>query len=121
MHLNLLRTKIHRATVTDASLDYEGSLGIDTDFMEAVGMLPHEKILVGNITNGHRFETYAIPAPAGSRTIALNGAVCHLGQVGDILVIMSFAFFSAEEAALWKPRILVLADRNRSILRRPQP
>lgn len=117
MQVNLLRSKIHRAQVTDSSLDYEGSLGIDSNLMDMVGMLPYEKILVGNITNGNRFETYAIPAPPDSKAIVLNGAVAHLGKVGDILVIMSFAGMSLEEGKIWRPKVIVMAEGNKKILK----
>jgi aspartate 1-decarboxylase len=117
MHIHLLKSKILRAEVTDSSLNYEGSLGIDSDLMAKIGLLPYEKILVGDMASGSRFETYAIPAPAGSRTIALNGAVARLGQVGDLLVIMSFAEVTPEEAKTHEPRILVMAERNSRIVR----
>jgi aspartate 1-decarboxylase len=117
MQIQLLKSKILRAEVTDSSVDYEGSLGIDTDLMDRVGLLPYEKILVGDITNGSRFETYAIPAPAGSRTIALNGAVAHLGKIGDLLVIMSFASLTPEEALTWKPKTIVVAECNSKIIK----
>lgn len=117
MHLSILKAKILRAEVTDCSVDYEGSLAIDQNWMEQIGLLPYEKILVGNITNGERLETYAIPAPAGSLTIGLNGAAAHKGKVGDLLVIMAFAQMTAEEARDWKPGILVLGDRNREVIR----
>ncbi len=80
MQVNLLRAKIHRAEVTEAELDYEGSLSIDSDFMEMVGLLPYEKIMVSNLANGNRFETYAIKAPAGSKTIGLNGPAVFQGN-----------------------------------------
>lgn len=115
MLIHLLKSKIHRAQVTESSLDYEGSLGIDEEFLARVGMLPHERILVGNLANGNRFETYAIPAAAGSKAIVLNGAVAHLGKVGDLLVIMSFAALSAEEAPSWRPKTIVLAEGNHKI------
>lgn len=117
MHIHLLKSKILRAEVTDSSLNYEGSLGIDSELMDMVGLLPYEKILVGDMASGSRFETYAIPAPAGSHTIALNGAVARLGQVGDLLVIMSFAELTPEEAKEHKPRIVVVSDRNSRIVR----
>jgi len=98
MLYHLLRTKLLRAEVTGARLDYEGSLAIDIELMNLVGMLPYEKILVGNLANGERFETYAIPAPAGTREICLNGATAHLGKPGDLLVIMTFAELTPEEA-----------------------
>lgn len=117
MRINILRTKLLRAEVTGARLDYEGSLAIDSELLALVGMLPYEKILIGNISNGQRFETYAIPAPAGSREICLNGGTCHLGKPGDLLTIMSFAQVTAEEAANWRPRTVTLSERNRKIVR----
>ena len=117
MLVHLLRTKLLRAEVTGARLDYEGSLAIDQELLDLVGMLPYERILIGNLTNGQRFETYAIPAPAGTREICLNGATAHLGQPGDLLVIMSFAEVPAADAPAWKPRTVTLADRNRRIIR----
>jgi aspartate 1-decarboxylase len=85
--------------------------------MEQVGMRPYEKILVANIANGERLETYAIEAPRGSHTISLNGAAAHKGQIGDLLVIMSFAQFDEQEAKGWKPKVLVLADGNKRVVR----
>lgn len=117
MLIQLLKSKILRAEVTDSSLNYEGSLGIDSELMDMIGLLPYEKILVGDMASGSRFETYAIPAPAGSHTIALNGAVARLGQVGDLLVIMSFASVTPEEAKKWKPKVVVVSDRNSKIVR----
>jgi aspartate 1-decarboxylase len=117
MQLNLLKSKIHRAEVTDASLNYEGSLAIDVEFMEMVGMLPYERILVGNMNNGERFETYAIAAPAGSKTISLNGGTAHLGRHGDLLTIMSFAVVDERDAVNWQPRVLLLADANKKIIK----
>ncbi|MBN1404104.1 MAG: aspartate 1-decarboxylase [Opitutales bacterium] len=117
MEIQLLKSKLLRAEVTESSLNYEGSLGIDSELMEKVGLLPYEKILVGDMASGSRFETYAIPAPAGSRTIALNGAVARLGQVGDLVVIMSFASLKPEEVADWKPKTLVLSKRNSVIVK----
>ena len=112
MLVQLLKSKIHRAAVTAASLDYEGSLGIDQDFLDAVGMLPFERILCSNLANGLRFETYAIPAPRGSRAIVLNGATAHRGKPGDRLTIMSFASVDPGEASAWNPRVIVLGDHN---------
>lgn len=117
MRINILRTKLLRAEVTGARLDYEGSLAIDSELLALVGMLPYEKILIGNISNGQRFETYAIPAPAGSREICLNGGTCHLGKPGDLLTIMSFAQVTAEEATNWRPRTVTLSERNCKIVR----
>jgi aspartate 1-decarboxylase len=117
MQVHILRSKILRAEVTDARLDYEGSLAIDTALMTRVGILPFERILVGNLANGNRFETYAIPAPAGSQVICLNGAAAHLGRKGDLIVIMTFALMTEEEAKTWQPRTIVLADANKTILK----
>lgn len=117
MLIQLLKSKIHRAEVTDSSLNYEGSLGIDAALMEKIGLLPYEKILVSDLSTGARFETYAIPAPAGSHTIALNGAVARLGQVGDLLIIMSFASVTPEEAKTWKPKVIVVGEHNSKIIR----
>jgi len=120
MYLQLVKSKIHRAEVTDCSLNYEGSLAIDSDFMEAANMRPYEKILIGNISNGARFETYAIPAPAGSRKISLNGGTAHLGKIGDLLTIMSFAWVDDAEAASWKPSVIVLGEHNEKIIKKSQ-
>jgi aspartate 1-decarboxylase len=113
VQLTLLKSKLHRATVTGGSLNYEGSLGIDADLMDGCGLLPFEKILCGNMANGERFETYAIPAKRGSGDIILNGAVARLGQVGDLLTIMSYCQVDARKAAKWKPRVLVLGKGNK--------
>lgn len=121
MLYHLLRTKLLRAEVTGARPDYEGSLAIDSELMALVSTLPYEKILVGNITSGERFETYAIPAPAGSREVCLNGATAHLGKVGDLLVVMTFAEVTPEEAKNWKPKTATLANRNQRIVRLENP
>ncbi|MEO0508766.1 MAG: aspartate 1-decarboxylase [Verrucomicrobiota bacterium] len=121
MQVTLLKSKLLRAEVTDRALHYEGSLAIDASLMEQVGMRPFEKILVANIANGERFETYAIEAPKGSHTISLNGAAAHKGELGDLLVIISFALFTAEEAETWKPSVMVLADGNQRVVRVDNP
>jgi aspartate 1-decarboxylase len=112
MQLTLLKSKIHRATVTGASLDYEGSLTVSADLAELVGLIPYEKILVSNLNNGQRFETYAIFGQARRGIIELNGATAHLGKIGDRLTIMSFARYRPEEAALHPPRVTVLNEKN---------
>lgn len=121
MLVHLLRTKLLRAEVTAARLDYEGSLAIDGELMALVGLLPYERILVGNLANGERFETYAIPAPLGTREVCLNGATAHLGKPGDLLVIMSFAEVDSSQATGWKPRTATLAERNRRVVRLENP
>jgi aspartate 1-decarboxylase len=110
--VHLLKSKIHRAHVTAASLHYEGSLTIDCQFMEKVGLLPYEKILCSNLANGARFETYAIPGDPASGQIILNGAAAHLGKPGHRITIMSFAEIDSREAISWKPRVIVLGDNN---------
>ena len=113
MQHHLLRAKIHRARVTGANVNYEGSLTIPRDLMDRVGLLPYERILCGNMANGARFETYAIPGEAGSGEIVLNGAVARLGNRGDSLTIMCFGLATPEEAADWRPRVIVLDEQNR--------
>lgn len=112
MQLTLLKSKIHRATVTGASLHYEGSLTISSDLAKLVGLLQYERILVGNLNNGERFETYVIYGESGKGTIELNGATAHLGKIGDRVTIMNFARFTPEEAAQHQPRIVVLNEKN---------
>ena len=112
MHLTLLKSKLHRAAVTAASLHYEGSLTIAADLAEKVGLLPYEKILIGNMANGARFETYVIYGERGSGSIQLNGATAHLGKIGDRLTIMNFAQFTPQEAVGHRPRVILLNERN---------
>jgi len=112
MQIELLKSKIHRARITAANVDYEGSLTIAEDLMEAVGLHTYEKILCGNLTNGHRFETYAIKGKRGSGSIILNGGVARLGQVGDLLTIMSYTHVEEKEACTWKPRMILLGKDN---------
>jgi len=117
MQVQLLKSKILRALVTDVHMDYEGSLAIDSELMEKVGLLSGEKILVANFNTGDRFETYAIPAPAGSRIFSINGAAGRKGMVGDMLVIMSFAWVDEKEIPAWKSKAITLADQNKTILK----
>src|SRR5437762_9553421 len=105
MELTLLKSKIHRATVTGANVDYEGSLTISSDLAELVGLLEYEKILVGNLRNGERFETYAIFGGRRRGIIELNGAPPFLGKIGDRTPIMSLARYTPEELAIHEPRI----------------
>jgi aspartate 1-decarboxylase len=115
MELTLLKSKIHRAAVRGASVDYEGSLTISSDLAELVGLLEYEKILVGNLTSGERFETYAIYGEGQLGIIELNGATAHLGKIGDRITIMSFARYTPEEAAVHQPRIVVLDEKNKIV------
>ena len=112
MQIHLLKSKIHRAQVTAASLEYEGSLTIAADLMERVGFLPYERILCSNLANGQRFETYVIPGERGSGAIILNGATSHRGKIGDRLTIMSFTEVDATAAKNWQPRVIVLGETN---------
>ena len=115
MEVFLLKSKIHRATVTGGDIHYEGSLTISGDLMDKAGLRDYERILCGNQANGHRFETYAIRGKRGAGEIILNGAVAHLGKKGDLLTIMSFAGFSRKKAKAWRPRILVLGKSNKVV------
>jgi aspartate 1-decarboxylase len=105
MQIQILKSKLHRIRVTEACLDYEGSLTLDPDDMEAVGILPYEKILVADVENGNRFETYAICGKRGSHVCCLNGAAAHQGKVGDRVIVMAFALATLEEAQGWVPRV----------------
>jgi aspartate 1-decarboxylase len=113
MQLTLLKAKIHRATVTQADLHYEGSISIDTDLLTAAGILVHEKVDVLNINNGERFTTYTIPAQAGSGAIQVNGAAARKVHAGDHVIIISYASFEEEEAKKYKPTIILVDDQNR--------
>jgi aspartate 1-decarboxylase len=112
MLVHVLKSKIHRATVTGASLNYEGSLTIAADLMEQAGMFAYERILCGNLANGERWETYIIEGPRGSGVIELNGAVAHLGGIGDKVTIMSFTEVDASQARGWEPQVIVLGEKN---------
>jgi aspartate 1-decarboxylase len=111
----MCKSKIHRARITQADLDYEGSVSIDTDLLEAADMLPYEMVQILDINNGERFETYAIPARAGSGTICVNGAAARLVQRGDLVIILSTTMMEEKEARSLKPRI-VFVDSNNKIV-----
>ena len=112
MTITVLKSKIHKARITMADLHYEGSLGIDLNYLDEVGIAPWEKILVLNICNGERLETYAIPSPRGSKEFLLNGAAARKGCVGDQIIIMAFGQISAEEAENHLPKVIVLDKDN---------
>jgi len=112
MLVYLLKSKLHRAQVTGANMEYEGSLTIDRDLMDKVGLLPYERILCSNTDNAQRFESHAIPSERGLGQFILNGAAAHLGKPGDRLTIMSLTQVDALEAKFWKPRVLVLGEKN---------
>ncbi len=109
----MLKAKIHRAVITEADLNYEGSLTIDEDLMEKVGITPYERVKVYNISNGERFDTYAIRGEAGSGVIGLNGAAARKGMVGDLIIIVTFGFYSEEELKKFMPKIALLDEKNR--------
>ena len=115
MQIHLLKSKIHRATVTGGDLNYEGSLTIAGDLMDKVGLQEYERILCGNMANGERFETYAIRGKRGAGEIIMNGAVAHLGKKGDVLTIMNFGVFTKAEAKKWQPRVVVLGKGNKIV------
>ena len=115
MLLTLLKGKIHRATVTQCDLHYEGSISVDAALMERAGILPHEQVDVLNINNGNRFTTYAIPAAAGSGTIGINGAAARLAQKDDLVIIIAYARMEEAEAKSWQPRVLLVDGGNRPL------
>ena len=115
MYSIMLKAKLHGARVTDKQLDYEGSLTIDRDLMDYVKILPYEKVLVANLENGNRFETYAISGERGSGSICLNGATAHLGHVGDRLTIFTFGVVPTEDTVRHRPLVLRLDEKNRPV------
>ena len=116
MRRTLFKSKIHRGTVTQADLDYEGSVTIDAELMRAADILPFEKVHIWNRTNGSRLETYALEAPAGSGVICVNGAAAHHAQPGDIVIIATFAEAADEaEAHAWTPKVVHVDTQNRIV------
>jgi len=115
MNRFMFKSKIHRATVTQADLHYEGSLTVDTDLLEAADLLPYEKVAVVNVNNGERFETYVIPGEAGSGVICLNGAAARKGAVGDLVIIISYAAMSDQEAREHHPTVVHVDSNNRIV------
>jgi aspartate 1-decarboxylase len=109
----MMKSKIHRATVTEANLNYVGSITIDEDLLDTVDMLPHEKVQVVNNNNGARLETYIIAGPRGTGVICLNGAAARLVQPGDTVIIISYAMMSDEESRHHEPRIAILDKTNK--------
>ena len=114
MHLNMLRAKVHRATVTLAELHYEGSCAIDGDLLDTSGIREYEQIHIYNVNNGERFSTYAIRADEGSGVISINGAAAHRAQPGDIIIICAYGAYTEAEAVLHKPQ-LVYVDRHNKV------
>jgi aspartate 1-decarboxylase len=121
MQLKVLKSKLHLATITRSDLYYHGSLTIDPDLMDAVGMLPYESILVSNVATGMRAETYTLPGQRGSGAIELNGAMARLGAVGDRVIVMAFAQIDAAEVDDHSPRVVALDGKNRIVERIEYP
>ena len=117
MRVSVLKSKIHRATVTDAQLHYSGSITIDRTLMDAAGILPYEKVLVANIANGTRHETYVVEGAADSGVICAMGAAARLVSIGDEVIIMAFGVYEPAELAGHKPRIVIVDDKNRIVKR----
>ncbi|MBJ6763533.1 aspartate 1-decarboxylase [Myxococcaceae bacterium JPH2] len=111
----LFKSKIHRATVTQADLDYEGSVTIDRNLLRASDILPYEKVAIWNVTRGTRLETYALEGEAGSGVICINGAAAHLNQPGDLVIIATFAEVEESELAGWKPTVVFVDAKNRQV------
>jgi aspartate 1-decarboxylase len=111
-NLHLFKSKLHRVTVTHADLEYEGSVSIDADLMEAAEILEHEQVHVWNVTRGTRLVTYALRGDRGSRIICINGAAAHLAAPGDKVIIATFAEVPAAEAAAWTPKVVLVDDDN---------
>lgn len=113
--IEVMKSKIHRARVTQAELNYVGSITIDEDLMDAADIIANEKVQIVNNNNGARLETYVIPGARGSGTICLNGAAARLVQVGDIVIIISYGLMDREEAKAYQPRLVFPDDHNRLI------
>jgi aspartate 1-decarboxylase len=111
----MLKSKIHRATVTQADLDYVGSIAIDAELMEAADLIEGEQVVIADITNGARLETYVITAPRGSGMIGINGAAAHLVHAGDLVIIMSYAVLQDADARAVKPRVVHVDEQNRVV------
>jgi len=109
----MMKSKIHQARVTEANLNYVGSITIDTDLLKKVDILPHEKVQIVNNNNGARFETYVIPGEAGSGVLCLNGAAARLVQKDDVVIIISYAQVTEEELASFKPKVAILDENNK--------
>lgn len=117
MLLNMFKAKIHQAVITQADLNYEGSLTVDEDLLDAAGILIHEKVQVVNINNGNRFETYTIRGKRGSGIIGLNGACARLGMPGDRVIIITYAQMTEDEAKNFTPNV-VIVDENNNIIKK---
>ncbi len=113
MMRKMLRAKIHRATVTQANVDYEGSITIDRRLMEATDLVPNEAVCVWNVTNGNRFETYAVEGPPDSGVVCVNGAAAHLVSPGDLVIIAAYTWLAEEAARVHEPKVVFVDEHNR--------
>jgi aspartate 1-decarboxylase len=113
MRLNVFKSKIHRATVTHADLEYEGSVTVDSDLLDAAEILPYEAVHIWNVTRGSRLMTYALPGPRGSGAICVNGAAAHLNKPGDLVILATFAEMTREEAQKYRPVVVRVDAHNR--------
>ena len=111
----MLRGKIHRATVTGADLHYEGSVTVDVDLLERADIIPYQQVDIWNVTNGERFQTYALAGQRGSGVVCINGAAAHKARVGDLVIIASFSVMTEAEAQQWTPRCVFVDGRNRPV------
>jgi len=115
MQRHLMKSKIHRATITSADLHYEGSLTVDEDLLDAADLREHEEVQVVNVNNGARFSTYVIPGPRGSGVLQLNGAAARLGMAGDLVIVISYGAYDEAEAARHRPTVVFVDERNRMV------
>jgi len=115
VRLTAFKSKIHRAQVTEANLNYEGSVTLDADLMDAADILPHEQVQVLNVMNGQRFDTYAIRGPRGSGVVCLNGPAARLAHVGDLVIILTYAEMEREELLRHTPRVVMVDERNQIV------
>jgi aspartate 1-decarboxylase len=115
MQRHMLKSKIHRATITAAELHYQGSLTVDEELLDAADLVPYEQVQIANVSNGERFSTYVIPGPCGSGVIQLNGAAARLGMPGDLVIVMSYAAVSEAELEQHTPRVVFVDAQNRFV------
>ena len=115
MQRHLMKSKIHRATITAADLHYEGSLTVDEDLLDAADLRTHEEVQVVNVNNGARFSTYVIPGPRGSGVLQLNGAAARLGMAGELVIVISYGLFDEAEAARHHPTVVFVDEQNRIV------
>jgi aspartate 1-decarboxylase len=117
MYRSMLRSKIHRATVTGADLHYEGSVTIDAELLARADILPHQEVEIWNVTNGERFRTYALPGQSGSGVVCINGAAARKVSRGDLVIIATFGWMPDADARAWEPKVVFVDDRNRPVAR----